>query len=192
MRHCLKISSFVLLFMSVSVFAQEQIIFIRHGEKPKTDLGQLSCQGLNRSLMLPNYFSKHFPKPNYIFAPNPSVTNAGFSYVRPLATIEPTAIRLAMPVNTQTGYDQDRKLVDTLLSNKYHNSVIYVAWEHKNIVKIARLLLKNFNSKTKVPVWNKNNYNMVFVFMINWHDKNKMNFKVESEGFHHINKKCLN
>lgn len=34
--------------------ASENIIFIRHAEKPSDGLGQLSCKGLNRSLALPN------------------------------------------------------------------------------------------------------------------------------------------
>ena len=45
----------------------------------------------------------------YAFAPNPTVMvpdSAGsFYYVRPLATIEPTAIRLGLPVNTRYGYN---------------------------------------------------------------------------------------
>lgn len=191
MRHFFKACSFITIFIvSLAVFGKEQVIFIRHGEKPKTDLGQLSCQGLNRSLMLPKYFSAHFSKPNYIFAPNPSVKNAGFSYVRPLATIEPTAIQLSMPVNTQIGYDQDECLVKTLLNAKYHHATIYVAWEHKHLVQITRLLLKHFNSQVKVPVWNGNNYNMVFVLTINWAKKNKVNFQVENEGFKHIDRAC--
>jgi hypothetical protein len=33
----------------------ETIIFIRHGEKPLSGLGQITCQGLNRALALPGF-----------------------------------------------------------------------------------------------------------------------------------------
>lgn len=188
MRHILV--AFLLLF-SLMASAAETIVIVRHGEKPKTDLGQLSCQGLNRSLMLPAYFHRTFPKPNFIFAPNPGVTNAGYNYVRPLATIEPTAIALTMPVNTMIGFNDPQKLVSTLLQKKYHDQVIYVAWEHVNIMKIAHLLLQSFHSKASVPVWSGKNFNMVFVFTIHWHKKPaNIQFKVASEGMYHLSRIC--
>jgi len=191
------ISVVVILFLaSTSVAATnniEKIIVIRHGEKPITDLGQLSCAGLNRSLILPNYFHSHFQKPNYIFAPNPSILNAGFSYVRALATIEPTAISFGMPVSTQIGYDRPEDLAKTLLEDKYHRSTIIVAWEHKNIIKLANILFKQFNANLISPTWSNNNYNMVFVFTINWNTKPvSLDFKVTSENLKNINKVCPN
>lgn len=182
------------LCLSFSAFANadiEKIIIVRHGEKPSTDLGQLSCVGLNRSLMLPAYFHKNFAKPNYIFAPNPSVTNQNFSYVRPLATIEPTAIALEMPVNTQVGYNDPEKFAQTLLENKYHHATIIVAWEHNNIVKIANILFKKFDSNLTAPTWNENNYNMVFVFTIDWSKTPAtLHFERASEGFKNISAIC--
>ncbi len=76
--------------------AVETVIFVRHGEKPHEGLGQLNCQGLNRALALPSVITKIFGRPDAIFAPDPDegITDAGgrFDYVRPLATIEPTAV----------------------------------------------------------------------------------------------------
>jgi len=43
--------------------------------------------------------------PRFIFAPNPAETvGENICYIRPLATIEPTAIVCGLPVNTQFGY----------------------------------------------------------------------------------------
>ena len=53
--------------------AVETIVFIRHGEKPEGGLGQLTCQGLNRSLALPAVIARMFGKQDAIFAPNPSI-----------------------------------------------------------------------------------------------------------------------
>jgi len=54
----------------------------------------LSCQGLNRSLALPDVLMAKFGRPAFIFAPNPQqqVNDKGqiYDYIRPLATIEPT------------------------------------------------------------------------------------------------------
>src|ERR1700733_10981298 len=89
--------------------AVETIVFLRHGEKPLKEIGQLNCQGLNRALALPHVLASKFGKPDYIFAPSASRDSkvgggAGYNYLRPLATIEPTAIELDMPVNTDFGY----------------------------------------------------------------------------------------
>jgi hypothetical protein len=61
----------------------ETIVLVRHGEKPAEGLGQLNCQGLNRALALPVVIGKLFARPDA-------------NYVRPLATIEPTAIAFAL------------------------------------------------------------------------------------------------
>lgn len=88
------------------------IVFIRHGEKPEGGLGQLNCQGLNRALALAPIIAKSFGKPDAIFAPNPShpKEDAGklYDYVRPLATIEPTAIWFGLPVDVSVDiYDRE-------------------------------------------------------------------------------------
>src|SRR5208282_6311514 len=79
----------------------ETIVFVRHGEKPGNGLGQLDCRGLNRALALPAVLARLFGTPAAIFAPNPAdqITDHGerYDYVRPLATIEPTAISFGLP-----------------------------------------------------------------------------------------------
>ncbi len=69
---------------------EETIVAIRHGEKPPGGLGQINCRGLNRALALPSVLIGRFGKPDYIYAPNPSVmvsdgnSKPTYSYVRPL------------------------------------------------------------------------------------------------------------
>lgn len=176
----------------------EKIVIIRHAEKPLAGLGQLTCQGLNRSLQLPNYLISHFPHPNFIFAPNPSVAvneghragNKSYDYVRPLATIEPTAIRLGMPVNVDIGFNQPTALVDTLLQPKYHNATIYVAWEHYYITRIAKIMLKRFALTDHVPYWSNDDYSTVFVFTVDWHQPKKLRFTILQEPIMTPSKKC--
>src|SRR5277367_623741 len=80
----------------------ETIVLVRHGEKPALGLGQLDCQGLNRALALPAVIGKELGEPTAIFAPDPAQSKEDhgqpYNYVRPLATIEPTAIAFGLPV----------------------------------------------------------------------------------------------
>jgi hypothetical protein len=177
----------------------ETIIIIRHAEKPKAGLGQLSVTGLKRSLLLPDFFKENFPKPDYIFAPNPAIMhfeNHGdrkyHFYIRPLLTIAPTAITLGMPVDTGIGLDAPQDLVETLLTPKYHSSTIYVAWEHSQIVEIAKMFIHHFQSDAKVPHWSNNDFNMFFVFTIDWNKKqDQLKFDVKNEGFHDLSGKAV-
>src|SRR5262245_65876914 len=83
--------------------AEETIVFFRHAEKPSAGNGQLTCQGLNRSLALASVLVNRFGPADWGYAPNPSVKISdpagSFFYVRPLATLEPAAIRSAISVN---------------------------------------------------------------------------------------------
>ena len=51
----------------------ETIVLLRHGEKPPGGLGQLTCKGLNRALALPSVLIGRYGKPDFIYAPNPSM-----------------------------------------------------------------------------------------------------------------------
>jgi hypothetical protein len=114
--------------------AEQTIVFLRHGEKPVLGLGQLDCQGLNRALALPAVLLAKFGKPDAIYAPNPGVKakdkGVQYNYLRPLATIEPTAIRLGLPVNTEFGLTEIKPLEEDLLQPGNSAATIYVAWEH--------------------------------------------------------------
>lgn len=141
----------------------ETIVLIRHGEKPDTDLGNLSCKGFNRAKALPEYFEKNFPKPDYIFASKTLLRDkknkTPYYYIRPLITIAPTAIKNKLPVNVGFPAGDPLKgrnamekssndLINELLKEKYRSSTIFIAWEHLNIPIIAELLLKRFNKDT--------------------------------------------
>lgn len=152
--------------------ATETIVFVRHGEKPDAGLGQLSCQGLNRALALPKVIRTMFGKPDFIFAPDPAHTKPdhlkSFSYVRPLATIEPTAIRFSLPVNTQIGQEDDKGLKLALEQPDYRNALVVVAWEHRQIIAVAQALLAdNGADPDQVPPWQNDDFDGIYVVRIN-------------------------
>jgi hypothetical protein len=127
--------------------AVETILFIRHGEKPQGGLGQLTCQGLNRALALAPAMAKSFGRPDAIFAPNPSHPKMDdgqpYDYVRPLATVEPTAIWFGLPVDVSLDIYDTAGLLAAIEKRRAadRNVVILVAWEHRQIAPIVRALL---------------------------------------------------
>jgi hypothetical protein len=151
----------------------ETIVMIRHGEKPPAGYGQLSCRGLNRALALTSLLIARFGKPDAIYAPNPAVgvqerqTGPHYSYVRPLATIEPTAIRLGMPVNTQIGFEQIGELQKALLQPGYAHSLIFVAWEHYEVYSFAKKILQAYgDGASLLPSWPGWDYGTIYIFHV--------------------------
>jgi hypothetical protein len=176
-----------MLFVGV-VTAKETIVFVRHGEKPPHGLGQLDCRGLNRALALPAVIQKSFGKPDAIFAPNPSDQKKDegehYDYVRPLTTIEPTAIAFGMPVNARIGYDDTEGLRKALENPAYRDALVLVGWEHAIIGAVARELLSvHGGNPSDVPDWNRDDFDSVYVVTIDWTGpKPKATFSLASEG----------
>jgi hypothetical protein len=179
-----------ILFVDAAA-AKETIVFVRHGEKPKDGLGQLSCPGLNRALKLPGVLAKAFfpdlsVKPAAIFAPNPSVKKddkgKDYDYVRPLATIEPTAIALGMPIDVDIGFDDAEALRKALEGKRFRNALVLVAWEHSVIPEVARKLLKeNGGDPDKVDDWDKHDFDSIYVVTIDWANETA-DFERKREG----------
>ena len=149
----------------------ETIVLLRHGEKPPAGLGQLDCRGLNRSLALPAVIRRDFGTPAAIFAPNPAEMKqddgVAYTYVRPLATIEPTAIAFGLPVDVSHGVQDWRDLARALQAPQYTSAVVVVAWEHSNIVKLARaLMVEHGADPAKVPDWDREDFDSVFVLRL--------------------------
>ena len=166
----------------------ETIVFIRHGEKPDKGLGQLNCKGLNRALALPPVIAKLFGRPSVIFAPDPSDRKVDdgepYDYVRPLATIEPTAISFGLPVNASIGVSKMDQLQVALEQPLNRNGLILVAWEHKLIENIVRMLLNAHGGDAAiVPKWHGDDFDSIYVVTMNWTgDTAKATFVHQHEG----------
>jgi hypothetical protein len=166
----------------------ETIMVLRHGEKPASGLGQLSCRGLNRALALPDLLIGRYGKPNAVYVPNPSdqVKDHGalYSYVRPLATLEPTAIRAGIPINAQIGYTQIDQLQKELTKPAYANARIFVAWEHGYLREFAMRLLKSYGEDpSAVPPWPAADFDSIYVFQLTRHDgKPHLDFRIDHEN----------
>jgi len=168
----------------------ETLIFVRHGEKPAGGYGQLDCQGLNRALALPAVVAAKFGKPNAIYAPNPSIRkeDAGvrYDYVRPLATIEPTAIQFGLPVDTTYGYAQIDALKQELLKPEQAGKLIVAAWEHHEIEDLVRDIVAQYgDAGQKVPHWRSGDFDSIYVVKLDWDPQSAMphaTFSLDREG----------
>lgn len=169
---------FLAVFFVLGVLAQaetevQKLVFVRHGERPPGGHGQIMWQGLLRSLALPDVLIGKFGKPDYIFAPSPLAkvkeldTGLHYYYLRPLATIEPTAIQCGLPVNVSIGYTNIGALRRELSKPKYWNSTVFIAWEHLEICKVVHEFLKKYGGNpNEVPTWSNTDYDSIFVLTI--------------------------
>lgn len=151
--------------------AVETIVMLRHGEKPDDGLGQLTCKGLNRALALPRVLEAKYGTPDAIFAPDPagqkSDHGTNYDYVRPLATIEPTAVYFGLPVDASIGFADVEGLRKALLSTNYRSSRIFVAWEHSVIEEVTRGIVKDYGGEvTGVPRWSSADFDSIYVLKI--------------------------
>ncbi|CAI1922226.1 Uncharacterised protein [Serratia quinivorans] len=176
-----------LLLLSQSALAQETLIFVRHGEKPANNSGQLTCKGLNRALALPEVLLNRYGKPDFIFAAGPKEDKTGSS-LRALSTIMPTAVRVGLPIGIQFHAYDIAGLQQELLSDKYQNSRIFIAWEHKNLDKAVKNIVAARGGDTdSVPKWPGSDFDSIFVVTL---DQDKVSFRQESEGLTALAETC--
>lgn len=174
----------------------ETIVLLRHGEKPAREFGQLSCAGLNRALALPQVLISKYGRADYIFAPDPTtkIVKEGveYSYLRPLAAIEPTAIQLGLSVETKFGFREIELLRKELLAPKYQRSLIFVAWEHNQLARLAKNLLATFGTDpATVPDWKGNDFDSIYVVRIqSLPDRKRVTFQHDHEGLNGLSTDC--
>ena len=156
----------------------QTLVFLRHAEKPAGGLGQLNCQGLNRAIDLAQLLPEKFGKADFVFAANPTRNveegefDNSYSYIRPLMTISPSAIKLGLPVNIEFSANDTSELAVELLHDKYHNSTIYTAWSHgylpELINKVAREAVGGKQSIT--DDWESGDFDSLYVLTLTWHN----------------------
>ena len=156
----------------------QTLVFLRHAEKPGEGLGQLNCQGLNRALDLATLLPERFGNADYVFAANPSrhveegSKDESYSYIRPLMTITPSAIRLGLPVNIDYGANDTDELADELLSEKYRNATVYTAWSHGYLPELINTVAGKAlgEARTITDDWSGDDFDSMYVLTLTWHD----------------------
>jgi hypothetical protein len=181
------------LLAGVPACADVKLVMFRHAEKPAAGLGQLSCQGLNRALALPGVLLATYGQPAALYAPDPGVVKddegTPYNYLRPLATIEPTAIRAGLPVNTSLAWNDIAGLQDELLKPSHEGQTIFVAWEHHELELLARALLKKRGGDPGlVGKWHSDDFDTIYVITLQ--TRGGITFKTGSEGLDNRSTAC--
>ncbi|MBG3080124.1 histidine phosphatase family protein [Proteus mirabilis] len=185
------LSVFILGFSHMA-YSEQTLVFIRHGEKPDNESGQLTCKGLNRSLALPDVLINQFGKPDALFAAAPKQSKLGHS-LRSLQTLSPLAIKMSLPIHLNYHAKEIKKLCEDLLSQQYKNSVIFIAWEHDNLVKVARDIMKKEGGDPKlIPKWKSSDFDSIYILkIIREGDKKNVIFEQRQQGLNGVSPICL-
>ncbi|MGX9378509.1 histidine phosphatase family protein [Pseudomonas sp. JQ36] len=179
----LAVSALFLSLESSQIRAQpvdgtQTLVFLRHAEKPEGGLGQLNCQGLNRAIDLSTLLPEKFGKADYVFAANPTRNveegelDNSYSYIRPLMTISPAAIKLGLPVNIEFSANDTSDLARELTEDKYHNATIYTAWSHGYLPElINKVAGKAVGEKQNITDdWASSDFDSLYVLTLTWHN----------------------
>ena len=166
----------------------ETLVFVRDGEKPAEGLGQLNCQGLNRALALPAVIAAKYGKPDAVYAPDPAEKKTGRGHawysMRPLATVEPTAIQFGLPVRTPYGHSRSAALMRALVAPEWRGRTALIAWEHPDIERLVRrIVAAHGGNPADVPAWPGGDFDSVYVVRIDWSaDRPRATFSHDHEG----------
>ena len=140
----------VLSLTSLGALAKPaQVILIRHAEKPPIG-NEVSVQGCYRAFLLPQFFSTNpivnaFGPPVAFYAMAPAKTDGT---LRPIQTLVPTvsamAQRLISPYNKVLAPyvkgEGEALAAELLASVAFNQKTVVVAWEHKDLINVAKAL----------------------------------------------------
>lgn len=160
----MRVPAILLLIFCLHITASAQtntgdvkIIFIRHAEKPPVG-DNLTCQGINRSMLLPAMLVTRFGIPNYTYVPSLGLGNAT-KHARMFQTVIPLAAKYNLTINTSHGEKDWPGMAADLKSDE---GLVLVVWEHKNIIPIVRMLGVN----TDGLKWTDNDYDSIWIVTI--------------------------
>ncbi len=194
LNHVLSVCVVAACLLLPLAHADTSIIIVRHGEKTSLGQGQLTCRGLNRSLALAPVLLSRYGKPVVIYAPNPAVKKldkgALYAYVRPLATIEPLAIRVGLPINLDFGMDDTDQLAQALLARTEGTQI--VAWEHHFAEKLAKqLLVTSGGDPAVVATWDDADFDSIYIVNVSGSGKDRhASFAHENQGLNNLSDNC--
>jgi broad specificity phosphatase PhoE len=155
--------SFALLllaaFLPSAAFAvPARVILIRHGEKPESKRDpHLTEAGRAHAEHWAAYLTRESaPKPDALFAPKPSEKHPS---VRASETLEPTARRLKLDIQTPDEAGDYARLAKTLLSDpRWDGKTVVVCWVHQYLPQFAVAL----GAKPAAEKWNDDDYDGVY------------------------------
>ncbi|MGO2489867.1 MAG: histidine phosphatase family protein, partial [Pseudomonas taetrolens] len=116
-----------------------------------------------------------------------------YSYVRPLMTINPSAIKLGLPINLEFSANDTRQLARELTKDKYHNATIYTAWSHGYLPELINSVAGEALGKktTLTEDWPSHDFDTLYVLTVTWHDgKATLLSRVDKQELNNGTKAC--
>ncbi len=171
---------------STSIMAQDSVIIIRHGEKPKKG-DNLNCKGLNRAIALPRALEGKFAVPEYVYVCKLTEGKAT-KHSRMFETVVPLATKYNLHINTKfekTDSTGVAKEIKDLITKNHKKGNVLLVWEHHNIMPITRGLGV---PKSQVPVWADDDYDSIWI--ITGAGTKNAKLTVTSEGLNGVSEIC--
>lgn len=156
-----KLIAILILLFALQSFTQSnftgsdnlKVVFLRHGEKPEKG-GNLTCKGLNRSLMLPEVIYSKFGIPNYIYVPkmDEDITT---KHARMFETVIPLAVKYNLAITSKYEEQDSSEIAEDIKQKK---GIVLVVWEHKAMSGIVHSL--GIANPLK---WTDDDYNSIWI-----------------------------
>jgi hypothetical protein len=155
-KHLKFILSTLLITIAVITYGQNnslKIVFIRHGEKPEKG-SNLTCKGLNRSMMLPALIKSKFGVPDFIYVPSLKMTEKT-THARMFETVIPLAVKYNLEITSKFEEKDSAGVAGDIMQKK---GTVLVVWEHKAISGILHSLgIKD------APVWGADDFDTIYI-----------------------------
>ena len=133
--------------------ADLKIVFIRHGEKPEKG-SNLTCKGLNRSLMLPALIKQKFGVPNYVYVPSLKLGEKT-THARMFETVAPLAAQYNLEIDSKFDEDDSAGVAADIMKRQ---GTVLVVWEHKAINTIIHALGVQYGT-----LWKGDDYDSIII-----------------------------
>ena len=141
--------------VTITQTTELKIVFIRHGEKPESG-NNLTCKGLNRSLLLPAVIEKKFGTPDFVYVPA-LVMGDKTSRARMFETITPMAVKHNLDINSKFDENDYAGIANDI---RQKSGTVLVVWEHKAISGILNEL-----GIQDTPKWKGDDFNTILIVM---------------------------
>ena len=131
----------------------KQVVIIRHAEKP--DKGDnLSCQGFNRAIALPDVLYAKYKLPDHIFVADIK-SGKSTNQSRMYQTIVPFAIKYNLDIDTRYAAEDVKDLAEAIQKT---SGYVLVVWEHNGIEDLVQKL--GIENKEK---WKDSDYDSIWI-----------------------------
>lgn len=165
----LALSVGVVMLTDVRAADDLRVVIIRHGEKPANG-DNLSCQGLNRALALPDVLAQKFGKPDFTYVPALKLGKES-KHARMFQTVTPFAVQQDLTINSRYAESDVAGLARDVVQR---SGLVLIVWEHSQIPPLAKAL-----GIQRPPEWSGEDFDSIWIIRL---ASGKATMSVDAEG----------